>query len=290
MESNILLVKPDSLNQQRFVDIVVDDLGRHGFEIVASGSKALSEAELNQNFIVKNGEHLDYMLSGPVAAILYRGDSAVGFGRNYKFEFRKQHKVDDIRNVLHTTEPGNEYVVQFGLFFPELDIAKYHQFTDQGVFYSSLSPSDIEKLPTLGRFNLIAENEQQFFSEPFSAVHGIHNCINVGFKEVIGPSIDLVRYHQKGGQSDGGQVRVLLLHGEVDYTRELPVLKEKHQIHGVVCYKPSYSLIETENLRYQIFENKLFCVGGSFGEKPPGHIRVSTELENIFLATFRRES
>jgi len=290
MESNILLVKPDSLNQQRFVDQVVDDLGRHGFEIVASGSKALSETELNKNFIIKNSEHLDYMLSGPVAAILYRGESAVGFGRNYKFQFRKQHKVDDIRNVLHTSEPGNEYVVQFGLFFPELDIAKFHQFSDQGVFFSSLAPSDVEALPTLGRFNLIADTEAQFLSEKFSQVSSINNCMSVGLREVIGPSVELIRYYRNGEPRGSNDVRVVLLKAGLDYTKELPALKESHGIHGVVCYKPSYSLLETENIRYQIFENKLFCVGGSFGEEAPGYIRVSKELEDLFLATFERDS
>lgn len=290
MESNILLVKPDSLNQQRFIDQVVDDLGRHGFEIVASGSKALSESELNQNFIVKNSEHLDYMLSGPVAAILYRGESAVGFGRNYKFDFRKQHKVDDIRNVLHTTEPGNEYVVQFGLFFPELDIARYHQFSDQGVFFSTITPSDVETLQTLGRFNLVADSKEQFLSEPFTEVSRLNNCVSVGFKQAIGTSVDLIRYYRNVEPRDGADVRVLLLKDGLDYTKELPVLKNLHEIHGVVCYKPRYSLLETENIRYQIFENKLFCVGGSFGEKPPGYIRVSKELEDLFLSTFERNS
>ncbi|KZL28129.1 nucleoside-diphosphate kinase [Pseudovibrio sp. Ad37] len=288
MEHNIILVKPDSSNQERFVEAISADLLEGGYEIVAIKYKQLSSEEFEGNFICKNRQHLAYMISGSIAAILYRGHSAVGFGRNYKFHFRKQHSTDKLKNILHSTEPGNEFAVQFELFFANLNITEHHQFADQGVYFSSLNEIQSGELSRLASFNLIAVSNEEASSQQFRETCSLRNCRYVGYRERIYTSTELLRYRRKADSSakDMPEVRVLHLHDLQEYSQHIRHMKETHKIHGVVCYKPKLTLLETEMLRTAILENNLCCVGGSFGEQPPGSIRASQELADMFEAHF----
>jgi hypothetical protein len=131
---------------------------------------------------------------------------------------------------------------------------------------------------------LVAENEQVFDAREFREIGRFENCRYLGLKESIAQSVDMVTYYVKRDTAGERprQVKVLLLHDVRDCDQMLSEFAEKYSINGVVCYKPSYSLLETETLRSVVFESKLFCVGGSFGEEPAGCIRVSAELEEIF--------
>ncbi|KZK93794.1 Nucleoside diphosphate kinase [Pseudovibrio sp. Ad46] len=290
MEHNMILVKPDPSNQKRFVEAISADLLESGYEIVAVRNRQLSSAEFEGNFICKSSQHLAYITSGPIAAILYRGHSAVGFGRNYKFHFRKQHSTDKLKNILHSTEPGNEFAVQFELFFPNLNITEHHQFADQGVYFSSLKEIQSGELSRLASFNLIAANNEEANSRQFKETCSLRNCRYVGYRERIHSSTELLRYRRKADLSakDMPEVRVLLLHDLQEYSQHIRHMKETHKIHGVVCYKPKFTLLETEMLRTSILENNLFCVGGSFGGQSPGSIRASQELADMFDAHFER--
>ncbi|MCF6320302.1 MAG: hypothetical protein L3J32_00825, partial [Rhizobiaceae bacterium] len=197
MENNILLVKPDLKDQERLVDAISNDLFKNEFEVVATCTKHLSVAEFKNNFICKNKEHEEYMTSGPVVSILYKGHSAVGFGRNYKFEFRKQHKIDEIRNVLHTTEPGNEFVLQFKLFFSDLNIADHHQFSDQGVYFGDLNSAKTGQLSKLACFNLIAANKEEANCQSFKKLSSKNNCKYVGIRELVHSNIEILTYRRK---------------------------------------------------------------------------------------------
>lgn len=290
MEHNMILVKPDVSNQERYVEAISADLLEGGYEIVATRYKQLSSKEFEDCFICKNSQHLAYMTSGPIAAILYRGHSAVGFGRSYKFQFRKQHSTDKLKNILHSTEPGNEFAAQFELFFSNLNITDYHQFADQGVCLGDLNEVQPRELPSLASFNLIAANNEEASSPQFSRIGSLKNCRYVGYRERIHTSMELLRYRRKTdlGAGDMPEVRVLLLHDLREYSQRIRHLKETHEVQGVVCYRPKFTLLETEMLRTAILENNLLCVGGSFGEGLPGSIRASQELADMFDAHFER--
>ncbi|QUS56388.1 nucleoside-diphosphate kinase [Pseudovibrio brasiliensis] len=288
MEHNIILIKPDQEKHECFAESIQDDLVQNGFEIVAVASRQLSEVEFKRCFICKNSEHLEYMTSGPTTALLFKGRSAVSFGRNYKYKVRKQHSTGKLRNILHSTEPGNEFVVQFGLFFPTLNIDDHHQFADQGVVFGYLDQGLSEELSKLSNFNLIAADEEQAGLAQFRAISSLSNCRYVAVRDVLQPYAEILRFRRKNAclSENASEVKVLLLKDLSNHPTLIKSLKEKHKIQGVVCYKPSFTLLETEMLRTAIFENGLFCVGGSFGEETPGFIRASQEIAAQLDAAF----
>ncbi|MES0871224.1 nucleoside-diphosphate kinase [Pseudovibrio sp. SCP19] len=288
MEHNIILIKPDQEKHEWFTESIQDDLVQNSFEIVAVASKQLSETEFEKCFICKNSEHLVYMTSGPITALLFKGCSAVSFGRNYKYKIRKQHSTGKLRNILHSTEPGNEFTVQFGLFFPTLNIDDHHQFADQGVVFDCLDQGQSEELSKLSSFNLIASDEEQAGSAQFRAISSLSNCRYVAVRDALLPNVEILRFRRKNAcfSDNASEVKVLLLKDLSNHPTLIKFLKEKHKIQGVVCCKPSFTLLETEMLRTATFENGLFCVGGSFGEKASGFIRASQEIAAQLDAAF----
>ncbi|AEV35509.1 hypothetical protein PSE_0997 [Pseudovibrio sp. FO-BEG1] len=288
MEHNIILIKPDQEKHEWFTESIQDDLVQNSFEIVAVASKQLSEAEFKKCFICKNSEHLEYMTSGPTTALLFKGHSAVSFGRNYKYKVRKQYATGKLRNILHSTEPGNEFVVQFELFFPTLNIDDHHQFTDQGVVFDCLDQRKLEELSKLSSFNLIAADEEQAGSAQFRVISSLNNCRYVAVRDALQPNAEILRFRRKNAclSDNASEVKVLLLKDLSNHPTLIKPLQEKHKFQGVVCYKPNFTLLETEMLRTAIFENGLFCVGGSFGEKTPGFIRASQEIAAQLDAAF----
>ncbi|SFU01830.1 nucleoside diphosphate kinase [Pseudovibrio denitrificans] len=272
MEHNILVIKPDQEKQVWFVEGIKADLVQSGLEIVAICKKHLDADEFNRCFICKNGTHLAYMTNSPVVAVLYKGRSAVSFGRNYKYKIRKQHAADKLRNILHSTEPGNEFAAQFDLFFPTLRVADHHQFSDQGVCFNQLNIDQVDRLPELTSFNLVAMNEIEANSPQFKAVSSLRNCRYVAIRDTLQSEAEVLRYRQKQASLSSGmrEVNILLLKRPQNASSVIKLLKEQQKIQGVVCYKPSFTLLQTEMLRTAIFKNDLFCVGGSFGEGDPG--------------------
>ncbi|GHB44679.1 hypothetical protein GCM10007094_37520 [Pseudovibrio japonicus] len=284
MEHNILLVKPVPIDQEQITEAIRADLMKSGFEVVAVNSKPLSTAEFEKHFICKSLAHSEYMTSGPVTSILYKGESATSFGRAYKGWFRKQHPTDELRNILHSTEPGNEFATQFKLFFPDLNIAHHHQVADQGVYFGKLDEAQRSELSALSAFNLIAANEEEANSQQFKSTCELANCQYIGVRESAHAGTEILRYRRKHeqGAPDAKELRVVLFKEEQNFWAAIPQLKETHKVHAVVCYKPNFTLLQTEELRTATFENNLFCIGGSFGDEEPGSIRVSQELIELF--------
>ncbi len=288
MEHNILLVKPVPLDQEQITEAICADLLKNGLEVVAINSKPLSVAEFEKHFICKSLAHSEYMTSGPVTSILYKGESATSFGRAYKFWFRKQHPTDELRNILHSTEPGNEFATQFKLFFPDLNIADHHQVADQGVYFGELTEAQRSALSGLSAFNLIAANEEEANSQQFKSISELDNCKYVGVRGDVQAGSEILRYRRKHelGAPNAKELRVLLFKEEQNFWATIPQLKEAHKVQAVVCYKPRFTLLQTEELRTATLESNLFCIGGSFGDEGPGSIRVSQELTELFDSWF----
>lgn len=288
MEHSILLVKPVPIDQEQITEAICADLVRNGLEVVAVKSKPLSADEFEKHFICKSLAHSEYMTSGPVTSILYKGPTATSFGRAYKFWFRKQHPTDELKNILHSTEPGNEFATQFKLFFPELNITHHHQVADQGVYFGKLNEAQRSELSGLSAFNLIAANEEEANSQQFKSTSELANCKYVGVRERVDAGTEILRYRRKHelNASNAKELRVLLFKEEQSFWTAVPKLKETHKVQAVVCYRPKFTLLQTEELRTATFENNLFCIGGSFGDEGPGSIRVSQELTELFDSWF----
>ena len=66
-------------------------------------------------------EYIAYLREGPSRAIVVRGRQATWKCRRLKSELRKELNCSSHRNLVHSTEPGNEYDEQFRRLFPELE-------------------------------------------------------------------------------------------------------------------------------------------------------------------------
>jgi len=221
------------------------------------------------------------MTESSVVAILYAGYSAIKFARVYKGKIRRRFKCSQLRNILHSTEPGNEYESQFSLFFQDLVRGNHRQFSDQGVLYDG--SDDLKKgLSRLVRHIPICKPDE--LSRMREKLEGSGK---VGFYGVLAKtrkSYDIVRYFaatNRGTCSKGKFVNALVIKDLSFYQEMIDTCVRDHNIQALVTYMPGLTILETEKLRTEAFAHQLFCIGGTFGLAKAGSICGSREMHEI---------
>lgn len=297
MESNIFMIKPDGINRNDFLTNIKESLFANNYQILGIRKINLENSDLDQFFTIKSAEHRKYLLEGPVLAILYRGTDAIKFGRIFKHNLRKRLNTHKIKNLLHSTEPGNEFRIQFKLFFSNQSINEKHHlgFCDQLCFAKSLNK---QKLNLSCKYGLIGTNEEMRKLPGRYKVHKniiiyglifpfVFNDIKleiINYRKVFS---DIFIVEQKIiGRSDVNSplpgVNVLLIKKYNEYlSNNLFANFIKLNIGGDVCYHPCLTLKESELIREKILENNMFCVGGSGGVLCPGLNGISEEVSNL---------
>ena len=131
-EHALLIVKPDDVWHPRFTGILDKRLAELSLRQVATRELLLSRDQARTFW--REGdveEYVAYLREGPSRAILVRGRQATRQCRLLKSDLRKELNCRSYRNLIHSTEPGNEYEEQFRRLFPELQIEGHGIFIDQ---------------------------------------------------------------------------------------------------------------------------------------------------------------
>ena len=131
-EHALLIVKPDGVRHSEFPRILERRLADLSLRQVATRDLIMSRDQA-RTFWRKGDveEYIAYLREGPSWVIVVRGRQATWKCRRLKFELRKEMNCSSYRNLVHSTEPGNEYEEQFRRLFPELKIDQHGIFIDQ---------------------------------------------------------------------------------------------------------------------------------------------------------------
>ena len=128
-EHALLIVKPDGVRHPRFMGILDQRLAELSLRQVATRELRMSREQARTFW--REGdveEYVAYLREGPSRAVLVRGRQATRQCRLLKSELRKELNCRSYRNLIHSTEPGNEYEEQFRRLFPELQIEEHGIF------------------------------------------------------------------------------------------------------------------------------------------------------------------
>ncbi len=317
-EHALLIVKPDGVRHSEVPRLLERRLAELSLRQVATRDLILSRDQARtfwQEGDVE--EYIEYLREGPSRAIVVRGTQATWKCRRLKSELRKAFRCTSYRNLVHSTEPGNEYEEQFQRLFPELNVDEHGVFIDQ---IALVTPDRFDSFArraadlgtprlapvvpgsqAMGRASRLAAWLRGPGTVPYAGIliRGLtmsrHDNINVimyakRYTELRLPS----RFPRELASlatlaTDIGAILVLLP-GTEDAFLQPDVMAGVRDcgVRGVVCYSPEYGMSRTHRLRSAAFSAGLFCVGGSNGHLDWGRNSVSEEMHGVLDSALLR--
>ncbi len=136
MEYGIIVIKPDGL-QERIDYLVEKEICAVELKVVLSYVHKFTYDQVQTIFTTTafgKEEYYTYLAAGNMKVILVQGDYAIAKLRSIKYSIRKQFCCEkNMKNLLHTSDTGNEYKLQFQQLFPMLKYDEYPLFANMHV-------------------------------------------------------------------------------------------------------------------------------------------------------------
>ena len=317
-EHALLIVKPDGVQHPEFPWMLDRRLAELSLRQVAARDLVLSSAQARTFW--REGdveEYVAYLREGPSRAIVVRGRQATWKCRRLKSELRKAFHCNSYRNLIHSTEPGNEYEEQFQRLFPELNIGGHGVFIDQ---IALVTPDRFDSFArraadhgtpclapvltgnqAMGQASRLAAWLRGSGAVPYAGL--LLRGLSMSVHEEVHVIMYLERYSELCLPSrlpreltplvalaaNLGAVTVLLPGtGDAFLQPEVMAGVRDCGVSGVVCYSPEYEMARTHRLRSAAFSAGLFCVGGSNGHLNWGRNSVSEEMHDALAAALVR--
>ncbi|MFD1266941.1 nucleoside-diphosphate kinase [Paenibacillus motobuensis] len=322
-EYTLLLVKPDG-NEKELINIILSYLKEHGgLTEVHRNTFKLSLSQVSDTFIhiYNDRKYRSYMTRGPLTAVLLQGENAVEKLRILKKNIRKMYAIDVMENIIHSSEVGNEFDLQFRMFFPDLDINKYNLYAD--LYAKNVFPLNFDgfsakmehlqngtTVKALAHIfsndvfmnyldNIIIFDQKKGFSKftliglEYNTKVQDQNIKILGYYKICS-LLELSKDHYRFFYNDINDL-IHLIHGSggiafLSHSTNINNLQEESfeilaesGIKGGIVYHPQYTLEQTEFLRENIFKNNLITTGGSGGITQTGRYSVSYEIFNQLL-------
>ena len=309
-EHALLIVKPDGVRHPEFPTVLERRLAELALHQVATRDVILSRAQARTFW--REGdveEYVSYLREGTSRAIVVRGRQATWKCRRLKWELRKAFHCTSYRNLIHSTEPGNEYEEQFRGLFPDLSVDEHGIFIDQIALvtadrFDSFARRAADRgtprlapVVTMSQASWLAAWLRGPGAVPYAGI--LIRGLTMAGHDDIHVIMYLGRYSALGVPSrvprelatlaalatNIGAVPVLLPGIEDAFLQpDVMASVQACGVSGVVCYSPEYEMSRTHRLRSAAFSAGLFCVGGSNGSLDWGRNSVSEEMHGALAA------
>lgn len=119
-----LIIKPEFL---KYTDEIINDLHRRDFIIIEAEEKTLTREEAEAIYSCHKDkpffeELIEYMTSGPCIGMVLLSPfsdrvSAIEALNNLKTKYRRRYGIDNMRNVIHTSDCYQSVVYETEAFF-----------------------------------------------------------------------------------------------------------------------------------------------------------------------------
>ncbi|MED0823861.1 MULTISPECIES: nucleoside-diphosphate kinase [Bacillus cereus group] len=315
-EYALLVLKPDGV-QRELLERILLILENHGLKEVKRNSLQLTPLDVKNIFIHSHQEFLNYMSRGPITAVLLYGHNAFHKLRVLKPLIREYLGGEDVENILHSSEAGNEYDLQVKACFPEMFVNNFNLFGDMYV-KEQLPENKIEFVQKVNHIfsnchsnalALVLPNDNFLMLQDYLLEYSEENkgespflCLGAEYyTNLRGYDFKLLGYYPLENRLKGIKNHQNVFYEDVDklidmivesngvpflsptnhlfdYNEEYFIELKEKGLEGGVVYHPRYSLKETDFLREQIKGRGLTMSGGSGGVSSVGRFGVSLEI------------
>jgi nucleoside-diphosphate kinase len=144
MEREFIMIKPDGV-QRGLIGEVLSRLEELGLKVVALKMLRVSRDKAKKHYEIHKGKAfyeglLEYIISGPVVAILVEGKNAVKHTRKIvgstnpvdatPGSIRGDYALEIGRNVVHAADSVENAVKESSLYFEESEIVSYQRIDE----------------------------------------------------------------------------------------------------------------------------------------------------------------
>jgi len=287
MEHALMLIKPGR-HRKGILEELTYELNSHKLDICMTKTMHLSREQVEVNFstLLNRDEYIDYMTSGLVDVFIIKGIHAIEKAKIIKNKIRKKHMVDSkmINNLIHSSDEGLEYFLQFTCCFPNVNIKLFTGYAD-------MLATDENKLssmqavicdPTVDAHSV---KYSRFFVHSYEVFvnQSIVRCLTYTKRSCNKASFKYVEECVYESKENQGFVAIDLF--GVDNTKiAIEQLPEKGVIAANV-FDSRYCLDDSKDLQEIINEYDLISIGGSYMLSNTGLITIS---ENTFTEILKK--
>lgn len=119
-EYGIIIIKPDGIKCKIIEELQIS-ISNHHLEIVKIKEACLNKEQVYEFFVTPFDKlkYAEYISSNKCIIILVYGYMTGYKLFHIKYNLRRKHGFSnkDMENLIHASDPGNEYFMQFKLFF-----------------------------------------------------------------------------------------------------------------------------------------------------------------------------
>lgn len=285
MEHGILVVKPDGntpiINAQ-----IEAALHEANLKIIEQFSLKFTFEQAKNIFSTTTycyDDYYSYLSSDYVQIMLIRGNYAISKLQEIKYAIRRSNMCEkNMRNLIHTSDTGNEYKLQFQKLFPHLKYNNYLLFADLHIPYFWLR-HDVKELPQHGGIIINSDDFQEAcrYNFPPNMLIGIRtNCCYSNYNlPIISYFLANADWRYRGKQllfnntSLNKLVKKTKEIGGVCIVDYMPFPFFSHEtvsniknlgVSGFKVFDLRYSLSQIEKIRYYVkYKYKMLATGGT---------------------------
>lgn len=318
IEYGIIVLKPDAM-EKAMLNNLIDLLKNLNFEIIRVKNVTLSYDDVIQHFASNFNPvvYAEYMSRREVGVILIGGERVGKELGVIKNTFRKRfgYSSDNMENLVHTVDQGNEYFRQFKLFFPELDLVSYTKYADMNIVSRKNEHETIAELKFLDKESSLSwaavvqetgticrvVEKFKVVKDRLNVLLGLkHLCTYKNSKKIIiigyfPEDITVTPYHAFLNEGTSffeyiqwvkglGGIAILDYIPLEEVELEMLLDLKKAGMHGVNIYDPRRSITEAEELE-DIIESVagLLFSGGGNGYARPGEMALGRyEFDKLY--------
>lgn len=148
LETTFLMVKPDGV-QRGLIGKIVSKMEEKGLRIVAMKMRCIDEDTASDHYAEHEGKDfykplLNYITSGPVVAMVIRGDSAISVVRKMVGKtdpkealpgtIRGDYGIEIGRNIVHAADSKESAERELDIFFDEKDYLDYSRVEEDWIY------------------------------------------------------------------------------------------------------------------------------------------------------------
>ncbi|MEC0484681.1 nucleoside-diphosphate kinase [Bacillus glycinifermentans] len=148
MEKTFVMVKPDGVQRQLIGDIL-SRFERKGLQLIGAKLMKVSQETAGEHYKEHKekpffGELVDFITSGPVFAMVWKGEDAIAISRQLIGKtnpkealpgtIRGDYGMSVGKNIIHGSDSPESAVREIGLFFKENELIEEEKLINQWIY------------------------------------------------------------------------------------------------------------------------------------------------------------
>lgn len=324
-EYGIVVLKPDGI-ERGVLGLLVSMLEENNLSLITTKEIHMKYEDVIKTIRTRfdNDKYAKYMSKSKVIALLVYGEYAVGKLIDIKQTIRGKFGLssNDMKNLIHSPDCGNEYYEHFNYLFPELSVAQYGLYADVTVKQCDTDEETLGKLHKLNETSslsvvgiLFEYGKNSSLIQTYNASPGknlqllagiVKECVykneNMNFIGYLPPKNQTITFDQNDILDDSAECFISWVKRNrgvciLDYrpfnsdSEQLIINLKDEGIDGAVVYDPRFSQEEMAQLEVIVEDDLgLLLTGGTNGCLAIGELAVDRTTFDKFTKVMNSKS